>query len=213
MSRPGASSDTTERPAITAIVLCGGRATRLGGVEKPLTELDGRPLLAHVIARLKAQVDAFVLSVARDSQRYEEFGYPVVPDDDPGQGPLAGIVSALAVAETPWTLTTPADTPFLPRNLVGALAPHCSLHGAAVASAGGHRQNLAMLLDERQAASLAGFYRDGGRAAHRWLAANGVREAEFPQRTFFNVNTPGDLALARSFATPICGRQTGSVFR
>ena len=198
MSRPNASSDAIDRPAITAVVLCGGRATRLGGVEKPLTDLGGKPLLAHVIARLEPMVDGFVLSVGRDAERYEQFGYPQVADDEPGQGPLAGIVSALALANTPWILTTPADTPFLPANLVAALAPACTRRGAAVVSAGGHRQNLSMLLDHRAAASLAEFYHSGGRAVHRWLVANDIDEVEFPKDGFFNINTPEDLALAQA---------------
>ena len=200
MSRRSASSDSTERPAVTAIVLCGGRARRLGGIEKPLVDLGGKPLLAHVIARLEPMVDDFVLSVARQAERYQPFGYPVVADDDPGQGPLAGIVSALAAVQTPWILTTPADTPFLPSNLVAALAPACARRGAAVVTAGGHRQNLSMLLDQRLAASLAEFYRSGDRAVHRWLVANGVDEVEFPRDGFFNINTPEDLALARTEA-------------
>ena len=144
-------------------------------------------------------VDGFVLSVAREAERYEQFGYPVVADDEPDQGPLAGIVSAVAAVQTPWILTTPADTPFLPANLVAALAPACARRGAAVVTAGGHRQNLSMLLDQRLAASLAEFYHAaGGRAVHRWLVANGVDEIAFPRDGFFNINTPQDLALARA---------------
>ena len=201
MSRRSASCDGAELPAVTAIVLCGGRATRLGGIEKPLADLGGKSLLAHVIARLEPMVDDIVLSVGGDPERYEEFGYRTVPDDDPGQGPLAGIVSALAAVHTPWVLTTPADTPFLPSNLVAALAPACARRGAAVACAGGHRQNLSMLLEKRQAASLAKFYRAGGRAVHRWLLANDVDEVEFALDGFLNVNTPEDLSLARAETT------------
>ncbi|MDE0037405.1 MAG: molybdenum cofactor guanylyltransferase [Gammaproteobacteria bacterium] len=193
MSRRSASSDPTALPAVTAIILCGGRATRLGGIEKPLADLGGKSLLAHVTARLEPQVDSIVLSVGRNSAHYAGFGYPVVVDDEPDRGPLAGIASALAVVDTPWTLTTPADTPFLPSNLVHALAPSCREHGAAVVSAGGHRQNLAMLLDGKQAAALAEFYRAGGRAVHRWLVAGGVDEVVFPEDGFLNINTPDDL--------------------
>lgn len=198
MSHRSASSDPTQLPGITAIILCGGRATRLGGIEKPLADLGGKSLLAHVIARLEPQVDSIMLSVGRSSAHYAGFGYPVVVDDEPDQGPLAGIVSTLPVVDTPWTLTTPADTPFLPSNLVHALAPACRESGAAVVSAGGHRQNLAMLLDETQAASLAEFYRAGGRAVHRWLVAGGIEEVAFPEDGFLNINTPDDLALALS---------------
>ena len=198
MSRRSASSDSVALPGITAIVLCGGRATRLGGIEKPLADLGGKSLLAHVIARLEPQVDSIMLSVGRNSAQYARFGYPVVVDDDPDEGPLAGIVSALAAVDAPWTLTTPADTPFLPANLVLALAPSCRERGAAVVSAGGHRQNLAMLLDEERTASLAGFYGAGGRAVHRWLVASGVDEVAFPEDGFMNINTPDDLARALS---------------
>lgn len=147
-------------------------------------------------------VDDVVLSVGRNPERYGPFGYPVVADDDPEQGPLGGIVSAVVAVHTPWMLTTPADTPFLPSNLVAALAPACARRGAAVVSAGGRRQNLSMLLDRRHAALLAEFYRFGGRALHRWLAGRGVNEIEFPQAGFFNINTPGDLAVARSKCNP-----------
>ncbi|MDE0659905.1 MAG: molybdenum cofactor guanylyltransferase [Gammaproteobacteria bacterium] len=196
MSRRSVSSDPL--PGITAIILCGGRATRLGGIEKPLADLGGKSLLAHVIARLEPQVDSIMLSVGRNATHYAGFGYPVAVDDEPDQGPLAGIVAALRLVDTPWTLTTPADTPFLPSNLVRALAPSCHEHGAAVVSAGGHRQNLTMLLNEGHAVSLAEFYRAGGRAVHRWLVAGGVDEVDFPENGFLNVNTPDDLALALS---------------
>ncbi len=209
MSRRSASPDLADLPAITAIILCGGRATRLGGIEKPLIDLGGTLLLAHVIARLEPMVDNLVLSVGQPSERYEQFGYPVVADEHPGQGPLAGIVSALAAVHTPWILTTPADTPFLPPHLVAALAPACARRGAVVASAGGHRQNLSMLLDRQQAAALAGFYRSGGRAVHRWLVANGIDEVEFPKDCFFNINTPDDLARARAAAACRSRRPSG----
>ena len=74
-------------------MLCGGRGSRLGGVDKPLVELAGKTLLARLIERLEPQVDAIVLSGVRDSRDYEPFGYPLVEDEDRDQGPLAGIVS------------------------------------------------------------------------------------------------------------------------
>ena len=187
-------------PRTTAVVLCGGRGKRLGGVDKPLVELAGKTLLARLIERLEPQVDAIVLSGVRDRKAYESYGHPLVEDEDPDQGPLAGIVSARSVVQTPWTLTTPADTPFLPSDLVSSLASCCRRTGAAVVTAGGHRQNLAMLLDRERVDSLARFYADGGRAVHRWLAANGVEQVELPAPGFFNINTPDDLARAHDLA-------------
>ena len=182
----------------TAIVLCGGRASRLGGVDKPLVELGNNTLLGHVIERLRPQVDAVLLSCARPSAAYETFGYSVIVDEDADQGPLGGLVSALPEVQTPWVLTTAADTPFLPRDLVASLAPACHRTGAAVVTAGGHRQNLALLFDRARARGLVAFYEAGGRAIHRWLVANAVDEVELGERGFMNVNTPADLAQAKS---------------
>ena len=184
------------RDATTAVVLCGGRATRLGGVEKPLADLGGQPLVCHVLGRLAPQVEAVVLAGA-GPESYRRFGHRVVADSAPNQGPLGGIVSALAVVATPWVLTAPADTPFLPTNLVAKLAAACPGHGAAVAEAGGRRQNLSLLVDATRAASLAAFFATGGRAVHRWLDANRVPTVAFPAADFLNVNTAADLRAAR----------------
>ena len=191
------------RPAITAIILCGGRGTRLGSVDKPLLEVGDKPLLGHVIDRVRPQVDALVLSCAITTSAYEAFGHPVVEDRDASQGPLGGFVSALPHVGTPWVLTTPADTPFLPDNLVVSLAMECDRAGAAVVTAGGHRQNLVMLLDADHARSLAAFYEDGGRAIHRWLVANAVTTVDFRTDEFLNVNTAEDLARARDLAAKL----------
>lgn len=187
-----------QHPATTAIILCGGHGTRMGGVAKPLVELASKPLVAHVIDRLRPQVDAMLLSCAQGATGYAPFGLPVIEDEDDAQGPLGGFASALPRVQTPWVLTTPADTPFIPTDLVGALAPTCESQGAAVVTAGGHRQNLAMLLDDRHTQSLAAFYRGGGRAIHRWLVANSVAEVELPAAGFLNVNTRHDLDVVRA---------------
>lgn len=188
----------TSSEATTAIILCGGRATRLGGVDKPLVELHGKPLLGHVIDRLDGQVEAIILSCRRsaDAKAYERFDCPIAYDEDEDQGPLGGIVSALQDVTTPRVLTSPADTPFLPLGLVSAMAPACRQHGAAVASAAGRRQNLTLLMLRRRAESLAAFYGEGGRATHRWLSAQGVPEVEFDGAAFANVNSAADLAAA-----------------
>ena len=182
---------------VTAIVLCGGRGQRLGSVDKPLLRLGEQTLVGHVIDRLRTQVDRIVLSCARLEDAYSEFGLTVVPDLRAGEGPLGGIVSALAEAPDSWVLTTPADTPFLPPNLVEALAPACRREGASVATAAGRRQNLTMLFDQARAESLRAFFESGERAVHRWLDANAVPTVEFPASGFLNVNTPADLDAAR----------------
>lgn len=184
------------RAATTAVVLCGGAGARLGGADKPLLELAGKPLLGHVLARLAPQVATVVLACA-DARTYQRFGHRMVVDDAPRQGPLGGIVSALGAVATEWVCTSPADTPFLPTNLVAKLAIVGRRHGAAAAVAGGRRQNLSVLLNADRAASLAAFYAAGGRALHQWLDANRAPTAAFPAAAFLNVNTQANLRTAR----------------
>ena len=184
-------------PQILAIILCGGKGRRFGTAPKPLADLHGNPLVAHVIDRLKPQVDDIVLSCAQPNPAYERLGYRVVLDTTPNEGPLGGIVSVLDVVEPAWVLTAPADTPFLPHDLVASLTPACHRRGVAVAHAGGRQQNLVMLMDEPHTVSLTRFFKTGGHAAHRWLHDNAAGVVEFPADGFLNVNTPADLATAR----------------
>ena len=146
-------------------------------------------------------MDDIVLSCAQPNPAYERLGCLVVLDTTPDEGPLGGIVSALDVIAPAWVLTAPADTPFLPMDLVASLAPACQQHGVVVANAGGRQQNLVMLMDEPHTVSLTRFFKTGGRAAHRWLNDNAAAVVEFPAAGFLNVNTPADLAAARRRTT------------
>lgn len=143
-------------------------------------------------------MDAVVLACSRSAAAYQQFGWPVVADEQPDQGPLAGFAAALATVRTSWTLVVAADTPFLPLDLVARMASICHRHGAAVASAGGRRQNLTMLLAARQAQALAAFFAAGGRAAKRWLNVEQVPTVAFDADAFRNVNTAADLADVRA---------------
>ena len=109
----------------TAIILAGGRATRLGGIDKGWYQLDGIPLVRHTLDRLSGQCQKTVISANRSHADYAALGYPVVADQRSDYaGPLAGIASALATVDTEFALVVPVDTPWLPRDLC------CCLHGA-----------------------------------------------------------------------------------
>ena len=109
------------------VVLAGGKSSRMGGGDKALLPLGGRPLLAHVIERLAPQVAEIVLNANDDPGRFAAFGLPHVPDRLAGQmGPLAGIHAGLAWAEanrpeSRFVITVAADTPFFPNDLVSRL--------------------------------------------------------------------------------------------
>jgi len=186
---------------VTGIVFCGGSGRRLGGVEKPLIEVAGRPLLAWVLERLGKQVATVVLSGA-DGSAYARFGCEIVPDRAPGEGPLSGLATAVEVTTTDWIFTCPGDTPYLAENLVELLTADAERVGVAVPHDGNRRQNLFLLMRRDRAESLVGFFEQGGRAAHRWLDENGIGVTDLSAiaGSFFNVNTPDDLEAWRQRA-------------
>ena len=107
------------RPPITGVVLAGGLGRRMGGVDKGLQLLNGRPLVSHVIERLAPQVDELLINANQNGERYAAFGYRVVPDQIPDfAGPLAGLHAALSAAAYPLVATAPCDSPFLPADLI-----------------------------------------------------------------------------------------------
>ena len=186
---------------VTGIVFCGGSGRRLGGVEKPLIEVAGRPLLAWVLERLGKQVATVVLSGA-DEPAYARFGCEMVPDRAPGEGPLSGLATAVEVTTTDWIFTCPGDTPYLAENLVELLTADAERVGVAVPHDGNRRQNLFLLMRRDRAESLVRFFEQGGRAAHRWLDENGIGVTDLSAiaGSFFNVNTPDDLEAWRQRA-------------
>src|SRR5262249_6660785 len=109
---------------VTGVILAGGRSRRMGGGDKGLLELAGKPMLTHVICRLRTQVDAIVINANGDPARFADFGLPVVADTAEGfVGPLAGVLSGMrwATANAPdarWIVTAAGDAPLLPHDLV-----------------------------------------------------------------------------------------------
>ena len=181
---------------VTGIVLCGGQGRRLGGVDKPLLRLGRKCLLEHVIDRLAPQVSRIVLSVGANADDFSSFGCELVADEDLGEGPLAGLVSAFRAVTTPWALTLPGDAPWTSPKLASRLAEDAVKNGVAVAHDGQRRQNLTLLIDRGRRADLTAFYRKGGRAVHRWFAEIALPSTDLSDiaASFFNINTPADLA-------------------
>ena len=108
---------------LAAHVLAGGQATRMQGEDKGLLELNGKPLLEHVLDRLRSQVSTIYISVNRQPQHYQAYGWPVISDKLDGfLGPLAGIHAAMLASQCEWLLTVPVDCPFIPKDLLHRLA-------------------------------------------------------------------------------------------
>lgn len=192
---------------ITGCILAGGIGRRLGGIDKGLVDLDGRPLVAHVIERFAPQVDELLLSINRNHEIYRQY-CPRVVDDSVGDaaGPLAGIAAAMHNATTPWLAVAPCDSPFLPMTLVGGLREAALRHHAdiAVARTADGLQPVFALLATHLAPSLLEFLRAGGRKTDAWYRGHTLVEVDYEgeRAGFMNINTPADLAAAADKMQP-----------
>jgi molybdenum cofactor guanylyltransferase len=186
---------------ITGLVLAGGQGRRMGMVDKGLVELDGKPLVAHVLARLAPQVGALIVNANRNAERYAALGYPVVGDAIGGfAGPLAGLHAGLSAAATPFIATTPCDSPFLPADLVARLAGAFGQGALDIAVARTFEQpHPVFALVRRDVLShLARFLEQGGRKIDAWYASLRLAEVAFDDEAdaFRNINTPEELAAS-----------------
>ena len=184
--------------AITGLILAGGAGRRMGGLDKGLVEVDGRPLAAWTAERLRPQVGRLWISANRNRERYAALAERVVPDRLADyQGPLAGIAAALAVVETPWLLTCPCDTPRLPVDLGARLAAALAADPAAdlaVAADSQREHPLHALLPARLAPGLDAYLAAGGRSVRGWLAGLRPVVVRFDgDGAFANLNNPAEL--------------------
>jgi molybdenum cofactor guanylyltransferase len=188
---------------IFGVILAGGQARRMGGADKALIPLAGRPLLSHVLERLEPQVDRVLISANGDPTRFAAFGCGVVADAAP-QGPLSGIHAALTRAASlgaTHLVSTPVDTPFLPGDLVPQLllAAEGSSAGLALARTADGDHPATALWPVAIAPALAAYLSDGGAKVTGFTDAHHAARADFPDgRAFLNLNTREDLAMAEA---------------
>lgn len=194
---------------VAGVILAGGLATRMGGGDKGLLDLGGKPLLGHVIDRLAPQVGAIAVNANGDPARLSSFGLPIVPDaNDDRDGPLAGVLAGMDWAvENGFDLiaTAAADTPFFPVQLVNGLWIGMVSEDKPLARAETARADVGFdkhptfglwsvsLRDDLRAALAAGT-----RKVVAWTDPHGCARVVFDGADpFFNVNTPEDLVAAR----------------
>lgn len=201
---------------VVGVVLAGGRSSRMGGGDKCLSLLGGRPMLSYVIERVAPQCNALVINANGDGRRFQEFELPVVSDTIDGfAGPLAGILAGMvwAAAKHPscrWITTVSADAPFVPLDLIAKLRG--ALAGAngpaiALAASNGTVHPVIGLWPVALAGDLQKSLEEGVRKVVAWTDRHGVAEVPFSSQTvngrsvdpFFNVNTPEDLVIASTF--------------
>jgi len=183
---------------ITGVVLAGGLGRRMGGVDKGLQLLNGRPLVSHVIERLAPQVDELLINANQNSERYASFGHRIVPDQIPDfAGPLAGLHAALSAAANPLVATAPCDSPFLPADLVFRLFAALTANAAdlAVARTFDQLHPVFCLCRRTVLPHLTEYLARGERKMADWYATLKVVEVAFDDAAdaFENINTRAEL--------------------
>jgi molybdopterin-guanine dinucleotide biosynthesis protein A len=191
---------------VTGLLLAGGRGSRMGGVDKGLQGFNGVPLAMHALLRLQPQVGDVIINANRNLAAYESFGAPVWQDALPDYaGPLAGFVTGLQQAHTPWVVTVPCDTPLFPLDLVARLGAAAEEQNAEIAMASGREpdgqlrtQPVFCLLRRDLLGSLLRFTQGGGRKIDAWTAQHRTVDVAFNQpgddpRAFVNANTLAEL--------------------
>jgi molybdopterin-guanine dinucleotide biosynthesis protein A len=209
------ASSSTNAPLV-GVLFAGGQSRRMGGGDKSLLTLGGRPMIAHAIATLRPQVDALAINANGDPARFAAFGLPVVPDRDPDfAGPLAGLLAGMDWARkhhpgAGHVATAACDTPFFTGDLVARLRQAAqaqrSPDAIAIASSAGRGHFVFGLWPVALADDLAAYLAEGRRKVQDWIERHPHASVEFaPVRVggaaidpFFNVNTPEELARAES---------------
>ncbi|MCK8783418.1 molybdenum cofactor guanylyltransferase MobA [Roseomonas sp. NAR14] len=204
----------------------------MGGGDKPLLPLAGRPLLDHVLGRLRPQLGALALSANGDPARFAAWGLPVLPDPLPDHpGPLAGVLAALdhaaglgagareagVAGQAPaWVVSVPGDCPFIPPDLVARLhaARRATGRPLACARSAGRAHPTVGLWPVSCREALRAALLAGERKVGRWAASQGCAEAEWPAEPvdpFLNANTLADLAAAEALLAG--GDRPGRILR
>jgi molybdenum cofactor guanylyltransferase len=195
--------------SVTGVILVGGQSRRMGGGDKGLLDLGGKPMLAHVIERLAPQVGRLVINANGDPSRFAPFRLPVVADTVPDfAGPLAGVLAGMrwSRANAPaarWIATAAGDAPLLPRDLVGRCIQ--ALDGGqgaiALAQSAGELHPVIGLWPVALADDLEAQLAAGVRKVLAWTDRHGTVPVPFPfvkvggqdLDPFFNANTPREL--------------------
>lgn len=191
-------ADETKSPyqRVTGVILAGGQARRMGGIDKGLVELNGVTMCKIVIDLLRPQVSEVLVNANRNLEVYRSYGVRVVQDTTSGYlGPLAGLASAMNIAETPWIITVPCDGPFLNSDYVLRMMSMTDEDVEIVVARDSDRmQPTYILVKVKLLNSLNEFLNSGERKIDQWFVKHRYAEADFSdtQECFRNINTIQD---------------------
>lgn len=180
---------------VTAVILAGGQSRRMGGEDKGLKIVAGKPLVEHVIERLSPQINNILISANRHIDAYQKLGYQVISDEiGDNWGPLAGIYSAMIHTTSPYLLSVPCDTPLLPNDLVSRMNQEISAAEVCIASDGERLQPVIALIATGLKDQLRESLMAGDRKVEAWMLARQHAIAKYSDTTvFLNANSSEDI--------------------
>ncbi len=189
--------------AVSALILAGGRATRMGGVDKGLVAFQSKSLIQHVTSRLTSQVDEIIVNANRELAHYNELGFRVLQDEIVDfAGPLAGIQLGLKYAANDLVLFVPCDSPLLPLNLAEKLEQALTSNQVdiAVATCGLNVHPVFCLCKKTLLPSLENFLALGHRKLNAWQKSQHCIEVDFGNDNiaFENLNSLDDIRQLES---------------
>lgn len=196
-------SSSVDTRTLGAVVLAGGLARRMGGEDKGLVTLNGRPMVTWSVEAVQTVASATVINANRNLDRYSAYGVPVIKDIlSDFQGPLAGLYSGCNYLNTDWVLMCPCDTPFIQSTLIDHLwkATLDTEHPVVVAHDGERLQSVFSIVLRTLAPSIKNFLERGERKIDRWYEEVGFARVDCSAYSamFENINTPEQIALSES---------------
>ena len=184
----------TQATPVSCIILCGGKSSRMQGKDKGLQSYQGKPLLTHVIDKLKSQVDDIIISANRNIDKYDTFGFPVRADiTSTFDGPLAGIAAATPACKHDWIMVVPCDMPDLPSDLVSKMSGHLS-EARLITISSDKRMQLVFLMHRSLTESISRYLHAGENKVMNWVASQNSTMLDLEDRQAFkNINTLDQL--------------------
>lgn len=188
--------------SVTVVILAGGQSKRMQVQNKATVLLEGKPLITHVIDRMKTQVKRTVINTHRNQKDFEIFHLPLIDDIlDDQEGPLLGILTSLQAIKTDWIQFVPCDTPNLPNDLIAILMEEVEAKKTLVAvpETSDGLQSTCLLCHSSTLNNLQIFFNQGGRKIEDWIRQLAFSIVQFNDESqFLNVNTQEELKKAYS---------------
>ena len=182
---------------ITAVILSGGRSSRMQGEDKGLILLNDKPLIGYVADVVNSKVVRLLISANRNIDAYQQYGEVISDELTDFQGPLAGIAKAMSVVSTPYLLVLPCDSPLVNEIVIDRLIKCMADKNVDICVAGdGTRIHPTFALIKTSLKdNLLAFLDSGERKLGLWIEQNNFQKVDFSDqpKVFINLNNPQDF--------------------